>query len=303
MKGYERHLRAATILAKTRNFGRAAQRMGVSQPAFSVMISDLEKRLGAPLFHRTTRVVQPTDYAHRFLNEVARIFEELDIAARSIEEIGAHKKGKVVVSCLSSISSRLMPRVLSCLWRDFPDVDLVIRDDVATRSLTALLDGEADFTVTASLAIPSGLEFETLMKDPVFVCFPEGHRFAAMDRVRWQDLDAESLVLLATTSAMRGMVDGALSEARVQARRRIEVSHLVTIYGMVSQGIGITVLPELALPDPRSTRTLSRRLVDPTLSRTISVSWRRDRRLTPPGEAFLASLRKAVAEVAPGSPG
>jgi DNA-binding transcriptional LysR family regulator len=302
MKGYERHLRAAAVVAETRNFGRAARRLAISQPALSVMVSDLEKRLGAPLFHRTTRVVEPTDYALRFLKEVSQIFDELDAATRSIEEIGTSKKGKVIVSCLSSISSRLMPRVLTCLWRDYPNVELIIRDDVATRSLSALVEGEADLTVTASMVIPAGLETVPLIRDPVFVCFPEDHRFAGMGEVRWRDLHDESLVLLATTSAMRGMIDGALAEARVQARRRIEVSHLVTIYGMVTEGIGVAILPELALPDGRSTRSLVRPIVEPSLSRTISVSWRRDRQLTPPAKAVLASISTAVADLGYSAP-
>lgn len=294
MKGYERHLRAATVLGETRNFGKAAARLAVSQPALSVMISDLEKRLGTPLFHRTTRVVEPTDYALRFLGDIERIFDELDATTRSIEELGILRKGKVTVACLSSISSTLMPRVIKLLWTTYPDVDLIVRDDVATRALTALTEGEADFTITASLAIPSGLQTLPLIKDPVYVCFPETHPFGSDNEVNWKQLSGESLVLLATTSAMRGMVDGALLEAQVQERRRIEVSQLVTIYGMVSEGIGVTVLPELALPDPRSTRTLSRKLVGPSLARTISVSWRRDRSITPAGQAFMSCLDEAV---------
>ena len=296
MRGYERHLRAAVLLERTRNFGRAAEAFGVSQPAFSVMISSLEKRLALPLFHRTTRVVEPTDYARAFLNEVARIFEALDATTRSIQDFGDLKRGKVVVSCLSSISARLMPLVLRHCWSRYPDVEVVIQDDVATRCLEALKEDAVDMIVTAALSLPRELESEALMEDPIHVVFPLDHRFAAMETVPWRALDGESLGLLSTQSAMRGMIAEALEQNKVTPSRSIEASHLVTIQGMTAAGIGISILPRMALPEEGGQRTSARPLVEPELSRTVRVSWRRDRKITPAGAAFLAALREAIGE-------
>ena len=302
MKGYERHLRAAVLLERTRNFGRAAEAFGVSQPAFSVMISTLEKRLALPLFHRTTRVVEPTDYARAFLNEVARLFEALDATTRSIQDIGVLKRGKVVVSCLSSISARLMPLVLRHCWSRYPNVELVIQDDVATRCLAALKEDAVDMIVTAALSLPRQLESEALRQDPIHGVFPVGHRFGAMEKVPWRALDGESLVLLSTQSAMHGMIARALDQNGVGLKRRIEASHLITIQGMTAAGIGVSVLPRMALPQDDGQLTAARPLVEPELSRTVSVSWRRDRRITPAGAAFLESLRSVVGSVTAAEP-
>ncbi|MDN2567836.1 LysR family transcriptional regulator [Aquibium sp. A9E412] len=291
MKGYERHLRAAVALERTRNFRRAAEAVGISQPAFSVLISDLEKRLGAPLFHRTTRMVEPMDYARGYLSEVARTLDALDATSRSIEEISALKRGKVVVTCLSSLSARLMPAVLQRCWQEHPGIDLAVSDDVATRCLRALMEGEADFAVTGALPIPPALESEDLLEDPVHVLFPAGHRFAAFDAVPLAALAGETLVLLSTTSGIHRMIGDALAAAAVPLARRVAASHLVTIHGMTAAGLGVALLPRLALPHGGGGGTLDRPLAAPALARTVSVSWRRDRTVSPAGAAFLAILR------------
>lgn len=295
MKGFERHLRASVALERLRNFRRAAEHVGISQPALSVMISELEKRLGAPLFHRTTRTVQPTDYAITFLNDVARLFDDLDLASRSIQEIGNSKRGRLTVSCLASIASRLMPRVLAYCWEHYPELEIVVRDDVATNALQAVIDGNADFTVTGALPLPPSLSSEWLFRDPVYVCFRDDHRFAASSVVTWRQLDKEPLILLATSSGMRSIVDAALTEAQVTPLRRIEASHLSTIHGMLEAGLGVTVLPRLGLPSLVN-GLLARRIARPQRARDIHISWRRDRKITPAADGFLTAVRVASQE-------
>ena len=298
MKGYERHLRAAVLLEQKRNFGRAADAFGISQPAFSVMISDLEQRLGVPLFHRTTRMVEPTDYARAFLNDVSRTLEALDAAMRSIDDVKALKRGKVVVSCLSSISARLMPPVLHHCWASYPNLEIQIQDDVATRCLDALKEGMVDMTVTAALPLLPEFESEPLMSDPIYVAFEKAHHFAALEKVPWNLLDGEPIVFLSTQSATHVMITQELERHGVTPSRRIDASHLVTIHGMVAAGIGVSILPRLALPVHRSETMLARPLVEPDLARMIRVNWRRDRQVTPAGAAFLDALRAVVPDMA-----
>ena len=92
------------------------------------------------------------------------------------------------------------------------------------------------------------------------------------------------------------MIAEALEQNKVTPSRSIEASHLVTIQGMTAAGIGISILPRMALPEEGGQRTGARPLVEPELSRTVRVSWRRDRKITPAGAAFLAALREAIGE-------
>jgi DNA-binding transcriptional LysR family regulator len=294
MKTPERSLRAAVAVLHKRNFGRAADALGVSQPALSLTIADLEKRLGVPLFHRTTRMVQPTEIGEAFLGGVARVLDELDTMVRDVQDLGRSRRGRVVVTCLSSIAGRLMPQVIADCAARHSGLEIVIRDDVATRTLSAVANGETDYAITGMLQIPDNLATEDLMSDPLHIAFDRKHRFRSRKKVTWKELDGEHLIVLATNSGVRAIIDGALTSAGVKLRRVTEASQLATVHGMLEAGMGVSVLPRLALPIHDHPSLEARPLGSPELARTIRLVWRRDRSLSPAAEAFAAVLRSTA---------
>jgi DNA-binding transcriptional LysR family regulator len=289
-----REFRAALAVLQHRNFSRAAQSLGVSQPALSVTIAELETRLGIPLFHRTTRSVQPTEIGKTFLNDVARVLDDLDRVVRDLEDQNRSRRGRLIVTCLSSIAGRLMPKVIRACERRYPELEIVIRDDVATRILASVSEGEADFSVTGSLQIPNNLMSEQLALDRLHVAFGRSHRFAKRREVTWRQLNGETVIILATNSGVRALIDGALATTKVAVKRYIEVSQLATVHGMLEEGLGVSILPALALPNPRHPFLRSRPLVEPSLARPIRLLWRRDRNLSALDRAFIGVLREVV---------
>lgn len=290
-----REFRAALAVLQHRNFSRAAHSLGVSQPALSVTIAELETRLGIPLFHRTTRSVQPTEIGKSFLANISRVLDDLDLVVRDAEDLSRSRRGRVIVTCLSSIAGRLMPRVIRACEERYPKLEIVIRDDVASRVLTAVSDGEADFSVTGSLHIPSNLVSENLASDRLHVAFDRNHKFARRKEVTWKQLNGEVVIILATNSGVRALIDGVLATTNVQVKRYIEVSQLATIHGMLEERLGVSILPALALPIPRHPFLISRPLVAPVLARPIRLLWRRDRSLSPADHAFMDVLRSTSA--------
>ena len=277
-----------------RNFGRAADELGISQPALSLTVADLEKRLGVPLFHRTTRMVEPTEIGEAFLGGVARVLDELDPMVRDVQDLGRSRRGRVVVTCLSSIAGRLMPHVIANCAARHSGLEIVIRDDVATRTLSAVANGETDYAITGILQIPDSLASEDLMSDPLHVAFDHKHRFRSRKKVTWRELDDEHLIVLATNSGVRAIIDAALISAGVKLRRVTEASQLATVHGMLEAGMGVSVLPRLALPIRGHPSLDARPLVAPELARIIRLVWRRDRNLSPAAEAFAAALRSTA---------
>ena len=294
MKAPERSLRAAVAVLHKRNFGRAADELGISQPALSLTVADLEKRLGVPLFHRTTRMVEPTEIGEAFLGGVARVLDELDTMVRDVQDLGRSRRGRVVVTCLSSIAGRLMPHVIANCAARHSGLEIVIRDDVATRTLSAVANGETDYAITGILQIPDSLASEDLMSDPLHVAFDHKHRFRSRKKVTWRELDDEHLIVLATNSGVRAIIDAALISAGVKLRRVTEASQLATVHGMLEAGMGVSVLPRLALPIRGHPSLAARPLVAPELARIIRLVWRRDRNLSPAAEAFAAALRSTA---------
>ena len=296
MKATLREIRGALAVARHLSFRRAAEAIGVSQPTLSAMVAGLEVELGLPLFYRTTRSVQPTEAGQAFLVTAERILGELDDLFIGAETLKRSRRGRVVVTCLSSIAARLMPIVIQRCRAQFPELEILISDDVATRILEAVASGEADFAITGSLKIPSHLAQEDLMTDELHVVCGREHPLSAARSVAWKDLAGEDLITLASNSGVHALIDAALAATRVVVARHIEVSQLATIYGMAEARLGVTVLPRLALPAHDHPSLVARPLVKPTLSRPIRLIWRRDRSFFPPAHrAFVEVVRGTCA--------
>jgi DNA-binding transcriptional LysR family regulator len=292
-----RLLRAALAVRSERSFRRAGEAIGLSQPSVSAAVADLETRLGIVLFHRTSRNVTPTDAGGAVLADVARIVEELDTTLRSLHDAARTRRGRVVVTCLSSLAGRLMPTAIRMAAERFPEMEVEIRDDVASRALEAVLAGAADLAVTAVPRVPRRLASEVLFEDPMHLALPHTHRLAAMRSVPWRELAGEELVLLATNSGSRALIDAGLAAAGVVPARAVEVSQLATVHGMLEAGMGLSVLPLLALPVEGHPALTSRPLTTPRMARTIRLLWRADRVRPRAAEAFADVLRETAARL------
>ncbi len=271
--------------------------MGLTQPALSVAISRMEGELGATLFHRTTRVVRPTELGEKFLANVARILADLDAAARGVSDVARDRAGQVVVSCLSSIAGRFMPIVIADAARRYPALDIEVRDDVAVRVVEAVRRGEARIGITSYWRPTKELRFDPLLDDPFYLVCRRDHRLAATPAsraLRWRELDDEIIVGLAASSGSRPLIRKTFAAARVRPLREILVSQLATVLGMLEAGVGVAALPGLALPAEGHPLLTSRRLRDPRLARSVGVIRRKDHSLSPAESALMDVLVTAA---------
>jgi DNA-binding transcriptional LysR family regulator len=287
-----RHLRAAAGVARYRSFRRAAEAVHLSQPALSLAISELEETLGVVLFDRTSRSVATTELGESFIQGAVRLLADFDGLIGEIGDIAQSRRGKLVVSCVSSIAGRIMPLALQACSERYPQVQVTVRDDVALQVLSAVRSREADFGLTIVPAdMSEDMTFEAMHVDRFhFVC-PKGHRLASRRNVAWKELDGENLISLSTNSGTHQMVNDMLASMAVEPARNTAVSHLSTVHGMLEVGFGVAVLPEIALPVAGHPTLVSKPLVKPELSRTIGSYQRRDRSLSPAASAFLGVVK------------
>ncbi|KQP44658.1 LysR family transcriptional regulator [Pseudorhodoferax sp. Leaf274] len=290
-----RHLRAAVSLGREGSFRRAAQALHMSPPALSLAISELEHQLGVTLFDRTSRSVTPTELGVAFVAGAARVVGDFDNLVQEVGDVAQSRRGRVVVSCVSSLAGRVMPLAIQACSRRHPQVEVVVRDDVAQQVLASVRARDVDFGLTiAPRELEPGLAFEALREDPLYVVCPRAHPFAALEQVRWSDLSGESLVTLSTTSGSERVISDELARQSVQPRRNTPASHLATVWGMVEAGFGISVLPMIGLPVAGHPKVVSRPLVQPTLSRVVGTCRRTDRTLSPAASALLEAIREVL---------
>jgi DNA-binding transcriptional LysR family regulator len=171
---------------------------------------------------------------------------------------------------------------------------LGLRDDVQSDVVRKVKSGEVDFGVIIGPFSADDLLSESLMTDSFCVVARDDHPLAARERVAWTDLDGQQLVMLDYASGSRPIIDAVMQEYGVNATVVQELGHSATVFGLVEAGVGVSVLPWLALPLPAGAALVARPLV-PRAERTVELVRRRDRSLSPAAEAVWGLIRQLPA--------
>lgn len=272
-----RQLRYLDALAANGHFGRAAVAVGVTQPALSVQVRELERTLGAPLVDRTPGGARLTSFGQ----EVAARSAGILAAVREIEELGL-ARGKVLGSPLRlgvipSIAPYLLPNLLSRIGERYPDASITVRETVTRTLVEEIAAGELDAMVAS---LPLGdVRFEeaAAFEDRFLLAVPAGSPHAGRSPAVPDLINADELLLLEDGHCLR---DQALSICRAIDPSRLRsfgATSLTTIFHLVAAGQGITLVPEMAadislVSDPRLTLI---RFADPQPYRTVGLAWRR----------------------------
>jgi DNA-binding transcriptional LysR family regulator len=279
-----RQLRVFIEVARLQSFSRAGSEIGLTQSAVSRCVRELEAEIGLKLIDRTTREVQLTDVGGNLVASVSRLLTDLDDALREIREIGEQRRGRVMVAASPTIACRLMPNIVAACGTQFPYITLGLRDDVQSDVVRKVKSGEVDFGVVIGPLSADDLFTEPLMTDSFCLVSRDDHPLASRREVAWRELDGERLVMLDQASGSRPIIDAALEAHSVSANIVQELGHPSTVFGLVQAGIGVSVLPWLAMPLPAGSSLVARPLV-PRAERTVELVRRRVRSLSPAADA------------------
>jgi DNA-binding transcriptional LysR family regulator len=198
-----RHLRYFVAVAEELHFGRAARRLGISQPPLSQQIRVLEKDLGVPLFDRTRQGVQLTPTGQAMLADAYRLLEQAErvrsIAARTEQAAAA----TLHVGCLSSVFFGLLPPLVARLRARHPEIDLALVDVETTTGIEALSRGTLDVAIVRPERVAAPLRSQAILRDRMMLAIPEGHPLAKRKRVALKSLEGEPLVAFARRNLPR----------------------------------------------------------------------------------------------------
>jgi len=285
-----RQLRAFVALADEKHFTRAAQRCHLTQPAFSALIRTLEDAAGVRLFDRNTRRVELTAEGRVLDASARRLLGEFDLVAEDLRDHAARRRGHVAVAALPSLAAGWLPGLLARFHRDYPGIALQLRDALLDPCLDMVQSGAADFAVAARRVDMSGLDSEFLHADRFFLVCPQGHPLASRDRIRLRDLGRWPLIQLARGSSVRRHLDEALGGNPVPPL--LEVEHLATVTGLVSAGMGITVVPAMTLFHFQRDGLVIKPLAGKPLTRPLYLVRRQGRTLSVAAQTLYDLLRQ-----------
>lgn len=269
-----KQLRHLIAVADRRHFGRAAEACLVTQSSLSASIKELEATLGAVLLERTRRSVMPTPLCAQVVDRARRVLTEVGDIVDLVAASGARLGGTVRLGVIPTIAPFLLPRVLPALRRAHPELWLYLREETSARLIDALAGGELDLVLLAFPYPTVALETHVFAEDPLLVAFPKGHAYARRERLVAADLEGEELLLLEDGHCLRDHALGACGGGGDAAG--FQASSLHTLVQMVDNGLGLTLLPKMAIDAgiARATRLAVRPLDGTGTTRRIGFAWR-----------------------------
>jgi LysR family hydrogen peroxide-inducible transcriptional activator len=242
-----RQLEYLTAVVELKHFGRAAERCFVTQSTLSAGIQDLESILGIPLLERTNRKVMPTalgiEIATRSQQILSLSTDLVDLARSENDPL----KGRIRIGVIPSISPFLLPKALPSIRKQLPLLELVLIEEQSERLLTKLRSAEIDLAILAFPFNVGDLSYRIFAEEQFWVAMPKHHPLALKDSVQVAQLPAHDLLLLAEGHCLREHALSACKLPTTTDRATLEGTSLYTLIEMVAGGLGITLIPEMAI--------------------------------------------------------
>ena len=285
-------LRYFVTVVRNGTFTKAAERLYITQPSLSEQIRKLETELGSPLFQRLGRKLALTSAGESFLPHAEKVIFEVEQARAHVQEVRGLRRGRLSIGVLPSVSARLLPKFLAEFRHEHPGVEVSLREENDSIEFEEMVhEGVLDLAIVRlPVRRRSDLETEFLVREPMVMVAPPGHRFSDKRSVALAELSNEAFVTMKPGHGLRECLQRYCRQAGFDPRIVFEAGHLGSLIGLVLAGVGITVVPRMAagLEGKRI------RVRDTFAYRDLGVVWRQGQPLSPPARIFLDMLRRSA---------
>ena len=260
------------------HFGRAAEACFVTQSTLSAGLRELESLLGQTLVERTRRVVRFTPLGNRIVEKAHRILREAEELADMAKSAGDPLSGELRMSVIPTIAPFLLPRLLPALRRQYPDLKLYLREETSADACESLHHGQADCALLALPYACGDVEARPLFDDPLYVAFPRDDPRDPPASIAPELIDEARLLLLVDGHCLKDHALAACNRPELRASATMMGTSLHTLVQMVDNGLGVTLLPEMAIDSGllSGTDVVARPLDADHASRQVALVWRRN---------------------------
>ena len=286
-----RQLQYFVKVARKQHVTQAAEELHVVQSAVSRQIRLLEEELGVILFVQKGRNVQLTSIGRLFLNRVEGILSELDKAVDEIQEFLDPDAGEIRIGFPHSIVLTLLPSVIAAFRKDYPSSKFILKQGTYTSLIRDVAKGEIDLAFVSPF--PETHEHVTgeyLMTDELYAILPPGHKLSECKEIRLEQLKNETFVMFSDAYSLRTIVMDACLKAGFTPQIEFEAEETDAIRGLVAAGMGVSLLPELALIQSNVFQPVKIKIVEPKVTRSIGLIRRRGEKLPLIAEVFVRFL-------------
>ena len=259
------------VLARTKNFTRAAEELHVSQSALSRAIQKLEDQLGQPVFDRKPREVILTDFGELLLERAKDILQLVDDTFAELAEAG--RRGRIRLGAIPTIAPFFLPSLLGNFARKHPDIAIVVQEDTTEELIKRCNHGEIDLAILALPIVAKELEIEPLFNEELLLVIPTGHPLEKAKKITADCVDSYPFVMLNEAHCLSENIASFCRKKSIQPITVERTSQLATVQELVSLDHGVSIVPEMARRIDLSSDRVYRSFSGEKPQRTIAMMW------------------------------
>jgi LysR family hydrogen peroxide-inducible transcriptional activator len=287
-------LRYVCAIADAGNFSRAAERCQIAQPSLSQQVLKLEEDLGAKLFDRLGRSVRLTEAGRAFIPQARAVLEQMEVARLSAADKNADFRGSIAVGVIPTVAPYLIPSYAATFAKNYPDAKLRIVEETTSVLVEGLRNLSIDVAILALPLRHKDLKLFPIRTEPLFAVLRRDHPRASAESLALKDLRGESFVMLRDGHCFRDLSLRTCTRARITPNIAFESGQFSSLLGMVAAGVGVSLVPEMAIDRNLGCRYV--RLSDAQATRTIVAAVLRRRSFNRVQEAFVSGIRGRATE-------
>lgn len=279
-------------VAENCSFRLAAEQLNRSQSAVSMQIKHLEDQVGVALFHRTTRRVELTSEGERLLAYARRALDEWEGGLREIREVVDIQRGTLSIGCVPTVAATILPKALFAFQTAYPGINVNLRELAAHDLLDSIRRREIDFGIGPKVEGLAEFQFDPLFNEPIFALASKKYQLPKRRAIELADLCAFPILLNSRSAELRKVLDRALLARDLNMKIKFEVLHTHTLIAFVAAGMGVGILPKIALPQFRGSKMQALPIANPTLVRSVSIISLRGQSFSPAAKELTKAVYK-----------
>lgn len=286
-----KQLRAFVTVVDSGNFAEACILLHLSQPALSIAIKNLEQRIGGKLLIRSTKTSELTPEGKEFYPTAKLLLSDWDKAFDDLNDLFSLKRGKLELAVMPSFGSSLLPSYLRLFREKHPNINIRVHDVIAEDTIDMVRSGRVELAVTFDPGDFDDLTFYPLFSDNFVIALHENHPLLLNENIYWKDIAQSPFIALQKPSSIRELIDKTIITNDLQLNVEFEANQLATIGKMISEQLGVSIMPSLCIPQLQSQGVVCRSLNSPLVSRRVGIVKKRRNPLSSTAQALINLIK------------
>jgi DNA-binding transcriptional LysR family regulator len=280
-----------TVLARTGNFTKAAEELGIAQSALSMSIQKLEKQLALKLVNRAERKMSITSDGQVLLKHAQKILEDVKQAKIQLQELKGLKSGSINFGVPAMIGSYYLPETLALFKQRYPGIQINIHEAGTATLATMLLDGELDLAMIRADRHHDNIRCITLAKEQIVACVPREHEFSKRENITLEEFCRQPLVLFREGYFLREAVSSYCQQHRINPDIRFETNLIELLKSLIRKKIGISTCLAIILAEDAELVTVP---FNPSIPLHLGIGWKASHYLSQASQALVTFLQEEM---------